>query len=96
MIDGVTNRPVEKFPKQHSWKTNFHTFEHTLICYTLSQQLHGLPASLYYAFGHMPKKALIQPYLYTGKIQKVEQIGQFEASRLRKYMPTKVMFTDIR
>jgi hypothetical protein len=68
MVSGVTNQPVAGFPKQHSWKNAFHTFEHDLVAYLTAQQLHGQPMVLHYAFETAPSPGTVHPYLFQGKL----------------------------
>jgi len=72
-VNADTGKPNIRFPKQHSWKNAFHSFEHALIGYLTGQQLHGKPVVLHYAFKDaMPPEAEIQPYLFQGKMVSVE------------------------
>ena len=36
--------------KQHLWKNGYHSAEHALVSYLTSQELHGRPATLHFAF----------------------------------------------
>ena len=88
LVDGATNKPVLKFPKQHSWKTSLHTFEHALIAYMTTQQLKDKPITLYYAFESDVDKKFIHPYFYEAKIQNVTHTQNTQEYR--------VIFTDLR
>jgi len=72
-VDATTNKPDIRYPKEHSWKNAFHSFEHALIGYLTGQQLHGKPAVLYYAFKDaVPPKAEIQPYVFQAKVRSID------------------------
>jgi mannose/cellobiose epimerase-like protein (N-acyl-D-glucosamine 2-epimerase family) len=98
MVDGQTNKPILKWPKQHSWKNAFHSFEHALIGYLTAQQLHGEPITLYYAFANdveVPDSAL-HPYLYQAEVLSRENSKKrFKGGALRQYQPTVVTFTSL-
>lgn len=99
IVKAVDNKPDLDFPKQHSWKNAFHSFEHALVSYITSQQLHNLPVELYYAFEKKPSEALIHPYVYFGKIHRIEKYSV--AMKNYKYTISdsqtwKITFTDIR
>ncbi len=103
IVKAADNKPDMDFPKQHSWKNAFHSFEHALVSYITSQQLHGLPVKLYYAFEKKPSEALIHPYLYSGKIHRIEKFPAKRSKSMYPYKYTisdsqvwKVTFTDIR
>ncbi len=70
MVDGDTHKPVLKYPKQHSWKSCLHTFEHALIGYLTCQQLKGMEIELYYAFEDEKeiRSGRVNPYFFHGKI----------------------------
>jgi len=68
-VKSSDNKPLISFPKQHSWKNAFHTFEHALVGYLICQQLSGQPARLHYAFAQEPDPDLVHPYFYAGKKQ---------------------------
>ncbi|MFA7242123.1 MAG: AGE family epimerase/isomerase [Sulfuricellaceae bacterium] len=74
-VDGKTNKPVLKYPKQHSWKNFLHTSEHALVGYMTTQQLKGKPITLYYAFKDKKSTDFIHPYFYAGKVTHITQIG---------------------
>jgi mannose/cellobiose epimerase-like protein (N-acyl-D-glucosamine 2-epimerase family) len=74
-VDGKTNQPVLKYPKQHSWKNFLHTSEHALVGYMTTQQLKDQPITLYYAFTDRKVTGYIHPYFYAGKVRKVSQSG---------------------
>ena len=46
--------PNLRFPKQHSWKNTFHTFEHCFVGYLTAQELNGLQSELHFAFAERP------------------------------------------
>lgn len=70
MVDGDTHKPMLKYPKQHSWKSCLHTFEHALIGYMTCQQLKGMEIELYYAFEDEKeiRSGRVHPYFFQGKI----------------------------
>lgn len=89
LVDDQTNKPKPNFPKQHSWKNAWHTFEHALVNYIVGQQLNNLPATLYFAFhGAPPSSEKINPYFYRGSVS-----GEFVPDEKGIY---KVDFVDIR
>ena len=91
MLSGATNQPVEGFPKQHSWKNALHSFEHALIGYLFAQELHGEPATLYYAWQNPPQKRQIAPYFYQATVLDVSE-STSGSSGLKQQ---KVRFTTI-
>ena len=71
MVSGETNQPVPGYPKQHSWKTALHSFEHVLVSYIFAQQLHQEPVELHFAWSQTPRTDDIHPYFYQGKVSKI-------------------------
>jgi mannose/cellobiose epimerase-like protein (N-acyl-D-glucosamine 2-epimerase family) len=104
MVDGKTNQPIFGFPKQHSWKNAFHTFEHALIGYMLCQKLHNLDFDLYFAFDKdfNPKsdenRKTIHPYFYQGAIKDIDTSEKFEGKNdfLGNLIKSRVTFSDLR
>lgn len=96
MVNADDNKPDLSMPKQHSWKNAFHTFEHALVSYLTSQQLHGEEATLHYAFKQDVADNIIHPYLYFGEIVEKKAKGKFKSKLLGAYKPTKVSFTSLR
>ncbi len=70
--------------KAHLWKNAFHDFEHALVGYITCQAVRGEPVRLYYAFESKPADDMIQPYLFAGKISKVDQTGRKVLGNLKK------------
>jgi mannose/cellobiose epimerase-like protein (N-acyl-D-glucosamine 2-epimerase family) len=91
MLSCANNQPVEGFPKQHSWKNAFHSFEHALLGYIFAQQLHGEPATLHYAWQNSPQKRQIAPYFYQAAVLDINE-SVSGASGLKQQ---KVRFTTI-
>ena len=96
MVFAQDNQPDLSIPKQHSWKNAFHSFEHALIGYLTTRQLHGEPIELYYAFSHRPAEGSVHPYLYFGDVESMAAQPGFKSDRLARYTPTKVTFTSLR
>jgi mannose/cellobiose epimerase-like protein (N-acyl-D-glucosamine 2-epimerase family) len=71
-VDGRTHAPVRKLPKQWQWKNAYHSFEHALVGYIVAQQLQGKLVTLYYAFSGDPPSNAVQPYYFSGSIQRIE------------------------
>ena len=90
-INGLTHQPIQDFPKQWSWKNGYHSFEHALVGYITSSQLHGESIVLYYAFESTPSLDTIHPYYYRGDIDEVDLISTDE-----RHMIHKVIFSGIR
>ena len=88
MVSGDTNTPIVAFPKQHSWKNALHSFEHALVSYIFAQQLHSLPARLFYAFEVEPPHTDINPYFYIGRVKSLKATGAQRSLQ-------EVEFTDI-
>jgi mannose/cellobiose epimerase-like protein (N-acyl-D-glucosamine 2-epimerase family) len=80
MVSGKNNRPVEGFPKQHSWKNAFHSFEHNLVAYLTAQELHDLPIVLHFAFETSPVEETIHPYLFQAKLLSLENKGSTQTA----------------
>lgn len=93
-VNASTNLPDIQFPKQHSWKNAFHSFEHDLVGYITGQAIHNLPVSLHFAFKEIPDETQIHPYFYGAKVESVKQL------RIRFPIPglthTIVEFVDVR
>lgn len=96
MVSSADNKPVLKYPKVHSWKNSFHTFEHALICYMTTQKVKRKPIALYYAFKNRENfERYIHPYFFFGKFNK-EEVEVESFSELPGYFKFKVKFTDLR
>lgn len=80
MVSAETNLPVSGFPKQHSWKNAFHSFEHNLVAYLTAQELHDLPIDLHFAFESLPAKERIHPYLFQAKLLNLESSGPVQTA----------------
>jgi mannose/cellobiose epimerase-like protein (N-acyl-D-glucosamine 2-epimerase family) len=96
MVKADGNKPDLTFPKQHSWKNAFHVFEHALVGYLTSQQLHDEPMTLHYAFKQDVADEQIHPYLYFGEVTNKKRKGTFIHSSLKVYTPTEVTFVSLR
>jgi mannose/cellobiose epimerase-like protein (N-acyl-D-glucosamine 2-epimerase family) len=104
MLEGKTNLPSPGFPKQHSWKNAFHTFEHALIGYLCSQAIHNLDISLYFAFekDFDPKtqenRKRIHPYFYQAAMKEIDVSRKFKGKKkfLKNLVKTRVVFSDLR
>ena len=96
MVSAADNKPDLSIPKQHSWKNAFHSFEHALIGYLTTQQLHGKPIVLHYAFARKPAPGTVQPYLYFATLEKQKAGAPFKDPALRRYKPAEVTFTSLR
>jgi hypothetical protein len=79
--------------KAHLWKNAFHDFEHALVGFITCQAVRGEPVRLYYAFENQPPSDKIQPYLFAGKIGKIESTDQVVLGNLKKVA---VEFSEIR
>jgi mannose/cellobiose epimerase-like protein (N-acyl-D-glucosamine 2-epimerase family) len=90
-VNGLTNQPLNKMPKQWPWKNGFHSFEHALVGYITASQLYGESVSLHYAFQEMPSIDMIHPYFYRGRIDKIETISNQDTSTIYE-----IHFSDIR
>ncbi len=70
LLKADRTEPDEGFPKQHAWKTCFHSTEHALVMYLTSQQLHGEPAVLHFirnADDYRNPEAYY-PYIFEGEV----------------------------
>ena len=74
-VDDKTLKPDPHYPKQHSWKNAFHSFEHALVGYLMAQQYNGKPSVLHFAFTSEVPRQNIHPYLYQGKIGEIRRLG---------------------
>lgn len=90
-IDGETNQPLEELPKQWPWKNGYHSFEHALVGYITSSQLHDDPVVLHYAFETMPDLDTIHPYYYQGNVDTITLFPQQDES-----MVYRVNFSDVK
>jgi hypothetical protein len=89
-VDGATNAPVRRLPKQWQWKNAYHSFEHALVGYIVAQQLESNPVTLYYAFPEDTLPDHVQPYSYSGTIQGIEVEKDGQGRRTQK-----VTFSDV-
>jgi hypothetical protein len=55
-------------PKTWKWKNAYHSLEHALVGYISSQQIHGEPVTLYFAFKDLTPNTVVRPYLFTGEV----------------------------
>ncbi|MDJ0677655.1 MAG: hypothetical protein QNJ36_20105 [Calothrix sp. MO_167.B42] len=95
-VNGADNKPDIHFPKQHSWKNAFHSFEHAMVGYLTGQEIHDLDSELYFAFKNgqeIPDNIQIRPYTYAAKVKSVDPDV---AGSIAGYGKQKVTFTDIR
>lgn len=94
-VNGADNKPDIHFPKQHSWKNAFHSFEHAMIGYLTGQELHDLDSKLYFAFkeGGLADETPIRPYTYAAKVKSIETKND---ELIPGYGKQLVTFTDIR
>ncbi len=96
MVRAADNQPDLTVPKQHSWKNAFHSFEHVLIGYLTTRQLHGEPIVLHYAFARKPAPGTVQPYLFSAKIESDKTGAPFADPALRAYRRAEVTFSSLR
>ncbi|MBU0680723.1 MAG: hypothetical protein KKD73_04805 [Proteobacteria bacterium] len=96
MVNADDNKPDLSIPKQHSWKNAFHVFEHALVGYLTSQQLHDKQMTLYYAFKQDVVDSEIHPYLFFGEIVAKKHGEAFYSKALAGYIPTTVTFVSLR
>ena len=96
-INAADNKPDLRFPKQHSWKNAFHSFEHAIVGYLTGQEIHDLPSTLYFAFNEIPADVTqIRPYIYAAKIDTEASDLSTEQVSIPGYGKQKVVFKDIR
>jgi mannose/cellobiose epimerase-like protein (N-acyl-D-glucosamine 2-epimerase family) len=65
--------PARRGAKQHLWKNGYHSAEHALVSYLTSQELHGKPATLHFAFAVPPPREELRPYFFAGEPASVEE-----------------------
>ncbi len=75
--------PARRGAKQHLWKNGYHSAEHALVSYLTSQELHGKPATLHFAFAATPPLEELRPYYFSGEAVSVEE-GVLENQPERK------------
>jgi mannose/cellobiose epimerase-like protein (N-acyl-D-glucosamine 2-epimerase family) len=63
--------PSRRWAKAHLWKNGYHSAEHALVGYLTSQELHGEPAALWFAFD--AKAADVRPYVFTADVRRLER-----------------------
>ncbi|MDR0610972.1 MAG: hypothetical protein LBG58_12740 [Planctomycetaceae bacterium] len=71
LLKSGKKEPDMGFPKEHSWKTCFHSTEHALVMYLLSQQLHGEKATLNFVRSKNDYKNYRQyyPYIFEAEVK---------------------------
>ncbi|WP_180267515.1 hypothetical protein [Nostoc linckia] len=97
-VNAADNKPDIQFPKQHSWKNAFHTFEHAIVGYLTGQEIHDEPSKLYFAFKEgipLPEITKIRPYIYAAKVVPINPTI-LEEEVIPGYRKKTVFFTDIR
>ena len=94
-VNAHDNKPNIHFPKQHSWKNAFHSFEHAIVGYLTGQELHDLDSKLYFAFkqGGLADETPIRPYTYAAKVKSIVPKNDEVIPGYGKQLVT---FTDIR
>lgn len=98
-VNAKNNLPDIRFPKQHSWKNAFHSFEHDIVGYITGQAIHNEPVTLYFAFKEIPEKTQIRPYLFAAKVHSLIEPCYDNGRKvqpIRGFYQQKVMFTDVR
>ena len=88
-LDGRTLQPKIQYPKQHSWKNAFHSFEHALIGYIVAQQYNNKPSVLCFAINGPISKENVRPYFFEGRVVSLHETGSPAAP------VQQVMFTDV-
>ena len=76
--------PARRGGKQHLWKNGYHSAEHALVSYLTSQELHGKPATLHFAFAKAPPADELRPYFFAGSPVRVEESALEGAPGLRR------------
>lgn len=71
LLKADDGEPDRGFPKCHAWKTCFHSTEHALVMYLVSQRLHGKKASLHFV---RPREVHenpdeYHPYVFEGEVR---------------------------
>ncbi len=94
-VDWKTKQPVLKYPKQHSWKTSLHSFEHMLVAYITTHQLRREPLKLYYAFKDTdyPTPDKINPYSYLARVMSIGVVPSHDKNDPPRQV---IEFTDVR
>ncbi|MFB2979627.1 N-acyl-D-glucosamine 2-epimerase [Microseira sp. BLCC-F43] len=97
-VNARDNLPDIRYPKQHSWKNAFHSFEHDIVGYITGQAIHNLPTSLYFAFKEVPEKIELRPYIFAAKVEDINQptIKGEKIEPIPGFIQTEVKFTDVR
>ena len=67
-VNYADRTPQRDYPKAWQWKNAYHDMEHVLVGYITSQWLHGLPATLHYAFRQATDPNTIHPYYFSAGI----------------------------
>ncbi|HET8799271.1 MAG TPA: hypothetical protein VFO89_16400, partial [Thermoanaerobaculia bacterium] len=65
------DNPARHFAKAHLWKNGYHSAEHALVGYLTAQELHGQPATLWFAFD--AHRADVRPYVFSGRVTRIEK-----------------------
>lgn len=83
-VDGITNLPQRDSPKAWPWKNAYHSFEHAMVGYITSQQIHGQPVTLYYAFQNFDENTVVRPYYFTANVDAMESWQDDRAGTIYK------------
>jgi mannose/cellobiose epimerase-like protein (N-acyl-D-glucosamine 2-epimerase family) len=83
-VDGRTHAPLRQLPKQWKWKNAYHSFEHALVGYIVTQQLRGELVTLYYAFPDDPAAVSVQPYYFSGTVEGIESATDDQGRHTQK------------
>jgi len=105
-VNSADNKPDIHFPKQHSWKNAFHSFEHAMVGYLTGQEIHDLDSELYFAFktdqnlcsgtgDDVTCNTPMRPYTYAAKVESIDNTVDGGVS-ITGYGKQKITFTDVR
>jgi mannose/cellobiose epimerase-like protein (N-acyl-D-glucosamine 2-epimerase family) len=74
------DNPSRHSGKAHLWKNGYHSAEHALVGYLAAQELHGQPATLWFAFD--AKRADVRAYVFDARVKAIAG-GRVTFARLR-------------
>ncbi|MCG2673362.1 hypothetical protein ACFPFP_41740 [Bradyrhizobium sp. GCM10023182] len=89
-VDGKTDMPQRKQPKQWEWKNAYHSFEHALVGYIVGQTLNKQPVVLHYAFADDDRVKSVQPYYFSGTVMRIDAESNSDGARVQS-----VVFSNV-
>ncbi len=82
MLDGTTEQPKLQYPKIHSWKNAYHSFEHVLFSYMTACRVKDTEFEVYYALPDWERHVThrnFAPYMFFGNVVDIRNEGKVKS-----------------